>query len=109
MTGSIASFTRRRHLGKKVTTGLPVFNRHLQRAVVYGSSTGITWHCNNKREFFIFPRISKCLYEYAVGAGPPHAFGRRTKTSAAAAGEGETEYGKTLVELVIRRLKDQGY
>jgi regulatory protein len=36
------------------------------------------------------------LYQYAVGA-----LGRRV--------DYETEYGKTLVELVIRRLKDQGY
>ena len=51
------------------------------------------------------------LYEYAVGA-----LGRRMRTVAelkrlmrARVEEPESEYGQTLVELVIRRLKDQGY
>jgi regulatory protein len=51
------------------------------------------------------------LYEYAVGA-----LGRRMRTVAelkrlmrARVEEAESEYGQTLIELVIRRLKDQGY
>ncbi len=51
------------------------------------------------------------LYEYAVGA-----LARRMRTVAelkrlmrARIEEAESEYGQTLVELVIRRLKDQGY
>ena len=51
------------------------------------------------------------LYEYAVGA-----LARRMRTVAelkrlmqARIEEVESEYGQTLVELVIRRLKDQGY
>lgn len=51
------------------------------------------------------------LYEYAVGA-----LARRMRTVAelkrlmrARIEEPESEYGVTLVELVIRRLKDQGY
>jgi regulatory protein len=51
------------------------------------------------------------LYEYAVGA-----LARRMRTVAelkrlmrARIEEPESEYGDTLVELVIRRLKDQGY
>ncbi|MFY9740541.1 MAG: regulatory protein RecX [Candidatus Sulfotelmatobacter sp.] len=50
------------------------------------------------------------LYEYAVGA-----LARRMRTVAElkrllrARVEAETEYGKTLVELIIRRLKDNGY
>ena len=51
------------------------------------------------------------LYEYAVGA-----LARRMRTVAelkrlmrGRIEEAESEYGKTLVELVIRRLKDQGY
>src|SRR6266850_5224921 len=51
------------------------------------------------------------LYEYAVGA-----LGRRMRTVAelkrlmrARVDEAETEYGRTLIELVIRRLKDHGY
>src|ERR1700721_935562 len=51
------------------------------------------------------------LYEYAVGA-----LGRRMRTVAelkrlmrARIEEAGSEYGQTLVELVIRRLKDQGY
>jgi len=50
------------------------------------------------------------LYEYAVGA-----LSRRMRSVAELKRllrprvEAETEYGKTLVELVIRRLKDQGY
>src|SRR5438045_4189942 len=50
------------------------------------------------------------LYEYAVGA-----LGRRMRSTAELKRllrrrvESETEYGQTLVELVIRRLKDQGY
>jgi regulatory protein len=51
------------------------------------------------------------LYEYAVGA-----LARRMRTVAelkrllrARIEEPESEYGETLVELVIRRLKDQGY
>jgi regulatory protein len=64
-----------------------------------------------------FPRPKKKtysedeLYEYAVGA-----LARRMRTVAelkrlmrARVDEAETEYGQTLVELVIRRLKDQGY
>lgn len=50
------------------------------------------------------------LYEYAIGA-----LGRRMRTVAELKRllrqkvEAETEFGKTLVELIIRRLKDQGY
>jgi regulatory protein len=51
------------------------------------------------------------LYAYAVGA-----LARRMRTVAelkrlmrARVEEAETEYGQTLIELVIRRLKDQGY
>jgi regulatory protein len=50
------------------------------------------------------------LYEYAVGA-----LSRRMRSVAELKRllrprvEGETEYGKTLIELVIRKLKDQGY
>ncbi|HLK52808.1 MAG TPA: regulatory protein RecX [Candidatus Angelobacter sp.] len=62
-----------------------------------------------------FPRPRKLdsedeLYEYAVGA-----LGRRMRTVAELKRllrprvEAETEYGKTLVELIIRRLKDNGY
>src|ERR1700726_1109966 len=62
-----------------------------------------------------FPRPKKvdsedALYEYAVGA-----LGRRMRTVAELKRllrprvEMETEYGKTLVELIIRRLKDNGY
>jgi regulatory protein len=62
-----------------------------------------------------FPRPRKLyteneLYEYAVGA-----LGRRMRSIAELKRllrprvEEDTEIGKTLVELVIRRLKDQGY
>src|SRR5277367_6879700 len=62
-----------------------------------------------------FPRPKKTdseneLYEYAVGA-----LGRRMRSVAELKRllrprvDEDTEYGKTLVELVIRRLKDQGY
>jgi len=64
-----------------------------------------------------FPRPKKKsysedeLYEYAVGA-----LARRMRTIAelkrlmrARVEDAESEYGQTLVELVIRRLKDQGY
>lgn len=62
-----------------------------------------------------FPRPRKTdsedeLYEYAVGA-----LGRRMRSVAELKRllrprvEADTEYGKTLVELVIRRLRDQGY
>src|SRR6202035_4067797 len=50
------------------------------------------------------------LYEYAVGA-----LGRRARSVAELKRllrprvDEDTEYGKTLVELVIRRLKDRGY
>jgi len=50
------------------------------------------------------------LYEYAVGA-----LGRRMRTVAELKRllrmrvEADTEYGQTLVELIIRRLKDRGY
>lgn len=50
------------------------------------------------------------LYEYALGA-----LGRRMRSVAElkrllrARVDAETEIGKTLVELVVRRLKDQGY
>jgi regulatory protein len=50
------------------------------------------------------------LYEYAVGA-----LARRMRTVAELKRllrqrvESETEFGQTLVELIIRRLKDQGY
>ena len=50
------------------------------------------------------------LYEYAVGA-----LARRMRTVAELKRllrtrvEAETEYGKTLVDLIIRRLKDNGY
>jgi len=62
-----------------------------------------------------FPRPRKTesedeLYQYAVGA-----LGRRMRSTAELKRllrrrvEAETEYGQTLVELVIRRLKDRGY
>ena len=62
-----------------------------------------------------FPRPRKtdsedALYEYAVGA-----LARRMRSVAELKRllrprvEADSEYGKTLVELVIRRLKDQGY
>src|SRR3981081_2098330 len=64
-----------------------------------------------------FPRPKKKtysedeLYEYAVGA-----LGRRMRTVAelkrlmrARVEEAESEYGQTLIELVIRRLKDHSY
>src|ERR1700743_3567636 len=62
-----------------------------------------------------FPRPRKLytedeLYQYAVGA-----LARRMRTVAELKRllrprvEAETEIGQTLVELVIRRLKDQGY
>jgi regulatory protein len=62
-----------------------------------------------------FPRPKKVdsedeLYEYAVGA-----LARRMRSVAELKRllrprvDAETEYGQTLVELVIRRLKDQGY
>jgi regulatory protein len=64
-----------------------------------------------------FPRPKKRfysedeLYEYAVGA-----LARRMRTVAelkrlfrARVEEPESEYGRTLIELVIRRLKDRGY
>jgi regulatory protein len=51
------------------------------------------------------------LYEYAVGA-----LARRMRTVAelkrllrARVDEAESEYGQTLIELIIRRLKDRGY
>src|SRR6202050_4129041 len=65
----------------------------------------------------VFPRPKKRfysedeLYEYAVGA-----LARRMRTVAelkrlmrARIEDADSEYGKTLLELVIRRLKDQGY
>ncbi|MGH9513780.1 MAG: regulatory protein RecX [Terriglobales bacterium] len=62
-----------------------------------------------------FPRPRKTdseeeLYAYAIGA-----LGRRMRSVAELKRllrprvEAETEYGRTLVELVIRKLKDQGY
>jgi regulatory protein len=62
-----------------------------------------------------FPRPKKVqtedeLYQYAVGA-----LGRRMRTIAELKRllrprvEAETEIGQTLVELVVRKLKDQGY
>jgi regulatory protein len=64
-----------------------------------------------------FPRPKKKfysedeLYEYAVGA-----LARRMRTVAelkrllrARVEDAESEYGKTLVELIVRRLKDRGY
>src|SRR6202047_4467279 len=62
-----------------------------------------------------FPRPKKTdsedvLYEYAVGA-----LGQRMRSVAELKRllrprvDTETEYGQTLIELVIRRLKDQGY
>jgi len=62
-----------------------------------------------------FPRLRKTyseeeLYEYAVGA-----LARRMRSVAELKRllrprvEAETEIGQTLIELVIRRLKDQGY
>ena len=64
-----------------------------------------------------FPRPKKKfysedeLYEYAVGA-----LARRMRTVAelkrlfrARVDDAESEYGRTLIELVIRRLKDRGY
>jgi regulatory protein len=62
-----------------------------------------------------FPRPRKTesedeLYQYAVGA-----LGRRMRSTAELKRllrrrvEAETEYGQTLIELVIQRLKDRGY
>src|SRR6201987_824215 len=62
-----------------------------------------------------FPRPKKVyteaeLYEYAVGA-----LGRRMRSIAELKRllrqkvEADTEFGQTLVELIIRRIKDQGY
>jgi regulatory protein len=62
-----------------------------------------------------FPRPAKTdseevLYQYAIGA-----IGRRARSVAELKRlmrprvDYETEYGQTLVELVVRRLKDQGY
>ena len=62
-----------------------------------------------------FPRPRKTesedeLYQYAVGA-----LGRRMRSTAELKRllrrkvEAETEYGQTLIELAIRRLKDRGY
>jgi regulatory protein len=62
-----------------------------------------------------FPRPRKTesedeLYQYAMGA-----LGRRMRSTAELKRllrrrvEAETEYGQTLIELVIRRLKDRGY
>jgi len=62
-----------------------------------------------------FPRPKKVyteaeLYEYAVGA-----LGRRMRTVAELKRllrqrvEADTEFGQTLVELIIRKLKEQGY
>jgi regulatory protein len=62
-----------------------------------------------------FPRPRKTesedeLYQYAVGA-----LGRRMRSTAELKRllrrrvEADTEYGQTLIELVIRRLKDRGY
>jgi regulatory protein len=62
---------------------------------------------------FARPKITDSeavLYEYAVGA-----LSRRMRSVAELKRllrprvEAETEYGKTLMELVIRKLKDQGY
>src|ERR1700689_4630882 len=72
------------------------------------------WDWGNVGEM-VFPRPRKNyteseLYEYAVGA-----LGRRMRSVAELKRllrprvEAETEIGQTLVELVIRRLKDQGY
>src|SRR5690242_492360 len=70
---------------------------------------GVVWLC------MPFPRPRKTdsedvLYQYAVGA-----LARRMRSVAELKRllrrrvEAETEYGKTLVELVVRRLKEQGY
>src|ERR1700732_5153987 len=64
-----------------------------------------------------FPRPKKKfyseeeLYEYAVGAlGRRRGAGGGMKRLLRARVENaESEYGKTLVELIIRRLKDRGY
>jgi len=60
-----------------------------------------------KRKFY----TEEELYEYAVGA-----LARRMRTVAelkrllrARVEDAESDYGKTLVELIIRRLKDRGY
>ena len=46
------------------------------------------------------------LYEYAVGALSAALIGRRVEASVAASGRNaDTDYGKTLMELVIRKLK----
>src|SRR5580698_10602421 len=57
------------------------------------------------------PHSEDQLYEYAVGA-----LARRMRTVAelkrlmrARVEDAESEYGQTLIELVVRRLKDQGY
>jgi regulatory protein len=50
------------------------------------------------------------LYEYAVGALARHARSvAELKRLLRPRVEAETEYGQTLMELVIRRLKDRGY
>ncbi|MGA2414068.1 MAG: regulatory protein RecX [Candidatus Sulfotelmatobacter sp.] len=69
------------------------------------------------RDCMAFPRPKKKfysedeLYEYAVGA-----LSRRMRTVAelkrllrARVEDAESEYGRTLIELIVRRLKDRGY
>jgi regulatory protein len=64
-----------------------------------------------------FPRPKKKsyseneLYDYAVGAlaGRMRTVAELKRLMRARVEDSESEYGRTLVELVIRRLKDQGY
>src|SRR5207237_5326840 len=82
---------------------------------VQTSCAGITRSRVSKLSRMSFPRPRKTesedeLYQYAVGA-----LGRRMRSTAELKRllrrrvEAETEYGQTLIELVIRRLKDRGY
>ena len=81
------------------------------RAVRMGGPVALSLKCMS------FPRPKKRtyseneLYDYAVGA-----LARRMRTVAelkrlmrARVEDAESEYGQTLIELVIRRLKDRGY
>src|SRR6266853_5389943 len=82
---------------------------------VQTSCAGITRSRSSKLSRMSFPRPRKTeseeeLYQFAVGT-----LGRRMRSTAELKRllrrrvEAETEYGQTLIELVIRRLKDRGY
>jgi regulatory protein len=87
------------------------------RDPLFPSYSFLSDHQKVYRKRMAFPRPKKRfytedeLYEYAVGA-----LARRMRTVAelkrllrARVGDAESEYGKTLVELIVRRLKDRGY